>query len=177
VEPPLIRKVFSKLLILPPISNKMSTPKSHRIPFMEAALIEAQKAASRGEVPVGCVAVCNNQIIASNHNRREETGDPGAHAEILVLREVGRKKNRWNLSDTDLYVTLEPCPMCAGAIVNSRISTLVYGADDPKRGGVRSLYAICEDPRLNHQCLVVPGILKDRCAQVLSNFFQELRKS
>jgi tRNA(Arg) A34 adenosine deaminase TadA len=143
---------------------------------MATALEEAKLALSQGEVPVGAVAVYQGKIIARAHNQREQLNDPSAHAEILVLREAGKVLGSWNLSGVDIYVTLEPCPMCAGAIVNSRVDTVIYGASDPKGGAVRSLYALCEDPRLNHSLKVVHSILKDESADILSQFFQELRK-
>lgn len=142
---------------------------------MNAAIEEAKKAASEGEIPVGAVAVVDHRIIAMAHNRRESEHDPCAHAEILLLREAGRCLGTWRLADVDVYVTLEPCPMCAAALVAARVRTLVYGAPDPKGGGVRSLYALCEDPRLNHRVEVVAGICAEACSDVLRDFFSGLR--
>ncbi len=144
---------------------------------MNAALEEARQAASEGEIPVGAVAVLDHRIIARAHNRRESENDPCAHAEILLLREAGRVLGTWRLSDVDVYVTLEPCPMCAAALVAARVRTLVYGAADPKAGGVRSLYALCEDPRAHHRVEVVTGICAEECAGVLRDFFAALRGS
>ncbi|MBU1238492.1 tRNA adenosine(34) deaminase TadA [Myxococcota bacterium] len=142
---------------------------------MKEALSEALLAREKGEVPVGAVVVKDNHIIARGHNLRETLQDPSAHAEIIALREAGRVLGSWNLQGLDLYVTLEPCPMCAGAIVNSRISTVVFGARDPKAGAVRTLFALCEDPRLNHRVTVVEGISRDESARLLSDFFASLR--
>ncbi len=142
---------------------------------MKAAIEEAKIAASEGEIPVGAVAVLNHAIIARAHNRREAACDPCAHAEILLLREAGAQMGTWRLEDVDVYVTLEPCPMCAAALVAARVRTLVYGAQDPKGGAVRSLFALCEDPRLNHQVEVVSGICAEECAAVLQDFFTGLR--
>lgn len=153
----------------------MSTPRLHRVPFMEAALEEARLAAAEGEIPVGAVAVRDGRIIARAHNRREQAHDPSAHAEILLLREAGAALGSWRLSDVDVYVTLEPCPMCAAALVHARVRTLVFGALDPKAGGVRSLFALCEDPRLNHRIEVVTGICAESCSEVLQQFFSNLR--
>ncbi len=154
----------------------MTTPRSHRARFMRAALEEAALAAQKGEIPVGAVAVRDNRIIARAHNLRETSGDPCAHAEILLLREVGMAQKDWRLSGVDVYVTLEPCPMCAAALVHARIRSLVFGVSDPKAGGVRSLYALCEDPRLNHRVEVVSGICAESCSKVLQSFFSRLRQ-
>jgi tRNA(adenine34) deaminase len=143
---------------------------------MTLALEQARKAAKLGEVPVGAVIVDPaGDVIARAHNRREIDQDPLAHAEILAIREAAGVIGSWRLIDTTLYVTLEPCPMCAGALVNARVTRLVYGADDPKAGAVRTLYALCEDPRLNHRVEVVKGVLSDACADVLREFFAALR--
>jgi tRNA(adenine34) deaminase len=145
--------------------------------FMELALAEARRAATLGEVPIGALVVRREDgvVLAAAHNRRELDQDPTAHAEILALREAARRIGSWRLEGCLLYVTLEPCPMCAGALVNARIEELVYGADDPKAGGVRTLYAICEDARLNHRLRVVPGVLAEACAAELREFFAGLR--
>lgn len=153
----------------------MTTTRALRGVFMREALQEAQHAYEKGEVPVGAVLVQNNRVIARGHNLREECADPSAHAEILALREGGQLLGTWNLSGCTLYVTLEPCPMCAGAILQSRIDTVVFGAHDPKGGALRSLYALCEDPRLNHRCKVISGILREECAEMLTQFFASLR--
>ena len=142
---------------------------------MKKALEEAESAFLEGEVPVGAVAVFDNKIIASNHNRKEQNNDPTAHAEILTLRDASKVLGRSNLSGVHLYVTLEPCIMCSGAIILSRISGLTFGCSDPKSGGVRSLYALCEDPRLNHNLPVFSGIMKNETSEILSRFFADLR--
>jgi tRNA(adenine34) deaminase len=155
----------------------MSTPRSHRVPFMQAALEEARLAAVEGEIPVGAVAVLGNRIIARAHNRREQAHDPCAHAEVLLLREAGAALGSWRLSGVDVYVTLEPCPMCAAALVHARVRTVVFGALDPKAGGVRSLFALCEDPRLNHRVEVLSGICAESCTELLQQFFTSLREN
>jgi tRNA(adenine34) deaminase len=143
--------------------------------FMRLALREAEAAFEKGEVPVGAVLVKEGEVIQSAHNLRECMKDPSAHAEILALRAGTKGSDSWRLSDTTLYVTKEPCIMCAGAIVNARIARLVYGCRDPKAGGVDSLYGILRDARLNHQVEVTSGVLDDECASLLKRFFQERR--
>ena len=142
---------------------------------MRIALEEARTAARRGEVPVGAVLVRDDETIARDHNRRDETGDPTAHAEILVLREAGEKAGDWRLDGATLYVTLEPCPMCAGAIVLARVSTVVIGASDPAAGAAGSAYNILEDGRLNHRVEVIAGIMETECSALLQEFFDGLR--
>jgi tRNA(adenine34) deaminase len=144
--------------------------------FMREALSEARKAFAKGEVPIGAVLVRDREIIARGHNLREEQADPTAHAEILVLRSAARKLGGWRLPDTTLYVTIEPCPMCAGALVQARVSRLVYGAADFKAGAVHSLYTITEDDRLNHRLEVVGGILAEESAELMQLFFRSRRK-
>jgi tRNA(adenine34) deaminase len=145
--------------------------------FMREAIAMAERARSMDEVPIGCVIVdtTTGQVIAAAHNRRQTDRDPTAHAEILALREAATKLGRWQLTDCALYVTLEPCPMCAGAIVNARIPRLVYGCADPKAGAVRTLFTLCEDPRLNHRVEVQPNVLAAECANLLRSFFQYQR--
>ena len=138
-------------------------------------LEEAQKAASLSEVPVGALIVHEGQIIARNHNRREIDHDPTAHAEILVLQEAAKELGRWRLSDCTLYVTLEPCPMCAGALVMSRLGRLVYGSPDFRAGAVESLFNIPTHKDLNHQVEVTAGIEEMACRQILQDFFQKKR--
>jgi tRNA(adenine34) deaminase len=145
--------------------------------FMRLALDEARAAAAGGEVPVGCVIALAGVVIGRGRNRREADQDPLAHAELRAIGEAARTVGSWRLEGTTLYVTLEPCPMCAGAIVNSRIPRVVYGADDPKAGAARTLYRLLEDPRLNHRCEVIPGVLADDCATLLREFFAALRTS
>ncbi len=144
--------------------------------YMRVALEEAKKAFDEDEVPVGAVIVKDGEIIARAHNRRESTLDPTAHAEILAIREASKRLKNWRLTDTTLYVTKEPCPMCAAAIVHARIKRVVYGCKDEKGGGVDSLYSILTDPRLNHQAEVVSGVMSEECAELLVNFFRQKRK-
>lgn len=143
--------------------------------FMREAILEAGKAARKGEVPIGAVIVFNNQVIAKAHNLRETTGDPTAHAEILALREAANVKKHWRLVGTTLYTTLEPCPMCAGAMVMARTNRLVYGASDPKAGAAGSLMNIVQDVRLNHRLEVIGGVLEKECSELLKEFFKERR--
>ncbi len=143
--------------------------------FMLAALEEAECALQLGEVPVGAVIVKDGRIIGRGHNRRERDSDPTAHAEMIAIRTAAQTLGNWRLTGTELYVTLEPCPMCAGAIVNARIATVVFGSFDPKAGAVRSLMNIVEDPRLNHHVEVYDGICYEACGQLLSKFFRSLR--
>ena len=144
--------------------------------MMRRALDLGLRAWRMDEVPVGAVVYRGEEVLGEGHNLRESAGDPTAHAEMIALREAARKVGGWRLQDCDLAVTLEPCPMCAGAIVNARISRLVYGAADPKMGAVRTLYRICEDRRLNHQPLVVPGVAAEECGELLRGFFRERRR-
>src|ERR1700746_156512 len=134
-------------------------PSEAELAFMRRALAAAEEAAGRGEVPVGAVVVVGNEIVAVAHNERETGSDPTAHAEIVALRRAAVKLGSWRLCDADLYVTMEPCPMCAGALVNARIRRLYFGCDDPKAGAVRTLYTLLDDKRLNHRVEVVAGLL------------------
>lgn len=143
--------------------------------YMRHALDLAERAGQRGDVPVGALVVRDDAIIGVGMNTREVCGDPTGHAEVVALREAGATAGRWRLDDCTLYVTLEPCPMCAGAIINARVHRLVFGATDLKAGAVRSLYALCEDPRLNHRTEVRAGVLAEPCAAVLQRFFQSAR--
>jgi len=142
---------------------------------MRLALEEAHAAVGRDEVPVGAVVVCGGEVVARAHNRREADGDPTAHAEILALREAARRLGTWRLDACTLYVTLEPCFMCAGAVVNARLGTLVYGAADPKAGAVGSLADVPSDPRLNHRPRVVRGVRAEECGRLLKEFFRARR--
>lgn len=142
---------------------------------MEQALLEAQAAYDKDEVPVGAVVVLNSEIIGRGHNCRETTGDPTMHAEIVAIREAAQSLNSWRLEDCELYVTLEPCPMCAGAIIQSRIERVVFGAFDPKAGCAGTLYNLLTDTRFNHRTEVVPGVLEDKCAELLKRFFKGKR--
>jgi tRNA(adenine34) deaminase len=150
----------------------MSTPDERA---MRLALQEAAAAEVHGDVPVGAVVVRDGRVIAARHNERELTGDPTAHAEVLALRDAAAVVGHWRLLDCTLYVTLEPCAMCAGAIVSARVDRVVYGATDPKAGAVRSLYQIADDDRLNHRAAVVPGVLADESSQRLKAFFAARR--
>ncbi len=142
---------------------------------MRAALVQARLASTRDDVPVGAVVVRNGQVIASAGNQREQFGDPTAHAEILVLRLAAQHAGTWRLDDCALYVTLEPCVMCAGAIINARVGTVVFGAPDLKAGAVGSLYNVAADPRLNHEPVVRHGVLAEESASLLHEFFSERR--
>ncbi len=142
---------------------------------MRDALGEARMALTHGDVPVGAVVVHNGEIIASRHNEREKLGDPTAHAEVLALRDAAARLGRWRLDDCTLYVTLEPCVMCAGALLNARIGRLVFGAADLKAGATSSLYNVCADPRLNHNPPFRHGVLAAECSVLLSEFFAERR--
>ena len=142
---------------------------------MKLALNEAQKAAERYEVPVGAVILLENRILSAASNQREADQDPTAHAEILALKEASRQLQSWRLTGATMYVTQEPCPMCAGALLNARISRLVYGCSNPKAGAVRTLYQLLEDKRLNHTVEVIPEVLATECSALLSKFFENLR--
>jgi tRNA(adenine34) deaminase len=144
--------------------------------FMRQALAAAEAAAGRGEVPVGAVVVVGGEAIAIAHNERETANDPTAHAEVVALRRAAARLGTWRLTEADLYVTMEPCPMCAGAIVNARIRRVYYGCHDPKAGAVRSLYQILDDRRLNHRVDVVSGVLAPEAASLLRRFFERLRR-
>jgi tRNA(adenine34) deaminase len=144
---------------------------------MSEAIRQAQAALAENEVPIGCIILHDptQRIIGRGHNRRETTHDPTAHAEILAIQQASRELQSWRLLNCTLYVTLEPCPMCAGAIVQSRIPRLVYGCPDPKAGAVKTLYQLCTDPRLNHTVQVTENILSSDCAKLLQDFFKSQR--
>lgn len=143
---------------------------------MRLALEEAVAAEAHGDVPIGAVVVRDGEVIARRHNERELTGDPTAHAEVLALRDAAAVVGHWRLLDCTLYVTLEPCVMCAGALVNARIGRVVYGATDPKAGAVASLYEVCADERLNHRPPVEHGVLAEECGALLKAFFAARRR-
>ena len=143
---------------------------------MDLALREAGMAVSSGDVPVGAVAVLGDEIIARAHNMREALNDPTAHAEVLVIRECALKLGRWRLHDLTLYVTIEPCAMCAGAIVLARLPRVVFGAKDPKAGGCGSVFQILQESRLNHRVEILAGIKEAECRRVLQEFFESRRK-
>jgi tRNA(adenine34) deaminase len=145
--------------------------------FMHAALDEACRGRDRGEVPVGAVMVIAGEIVSRAHNAPIALADPTAHAEVLALREAGRRTRNYRLTGGTLYVTVEPCTMCAGAIVHARLARLVYGATDPKAGAVESLHRLLDDPRLNHRVEVVAGVLADECGALLRTFFETRRGS
>ena len=142
---------------------------------MRLALREAALAPRHGDVPVGAVAVAGGEVIASRHNERELRADPTAHAELLALSDASRVLGTWRLHPVTLVVTLEPCPMCAGALVAGRVGRLVFGAPDPKAGSCGSVYNLCADPRLNHEVPVVPGVLAPDCSALLNGFFATRR--
>lgn len=144
--------------------------------YMQYALREAERAFEEGEVPVGCVIIHEGQIIGKAHNQRETLQDPTAHAEILAITQAAAHLRSWRLEGTRLYVTLEPCAMCAGAIILARIDEVYFGAYDPKAGCAGSLMHILADPRFNHRPRVVPGLMADECGTILTTFFQKLRE-
>ncbi len=144
---------------------------------MERALELAAEAAALGEVPVGAVVVRDGEVVAEGFNRRETWQDPTAHAELIAVRRAAEKIGSWRLCECTVYVTLEPCPMCAGMLVNARVDRVVYGARDPKAGAIRSLYALGEDPRLNHRLEIKEGVLGEECGGVLTEFFRSLREA
>lgn len=144
--------------------------------FMREALKEARKAQLLDEVPIGAVIVLDNQIIGRGHNVRELSQDATTHAELLAIKDANRQQKSWRLEDAQLFVTLEPCPMCSGAIILSRIKEVYYGAKDPKAGTVDSLMQLLSDSRFNHQSVVESGILENECSELLTSFFKELRK-
>ena len=140
--------------------------------WMRQAMDQARTAFDQGEVPVGCVIVLGESIVGVGHNQRESLNDPTAHAEIIAITQAAQTLESWRLLDCTLYVTLEPCPMCAGAIVQARIPRVVYGTTDPKGGACHTLYQITEDSRLNHQAAVLGGVMQDECRAILQEFFQ-----
>jgi tRNA(adenine34) deaminase len=151
--------------------------------YMEQALREAEAARGEDEVPIGAIIVYDSladgsrRVIAAAHNQREQLRDPTAHAEMLAITQAAQALGNWRLEGCTLYVTLEPCPMCAGAIVLARIPRVVYGAADPKAGAANTLYQLLNDPRLNHRADVVAGVLGERCGQILTQFFARKRKA
>jgi len=143
--------------------------------WMRHALDEAAKAEAAGEVPVGAVLVKDGAIVGRGHNLRERAQDPTAHAELIGVRAAAARLRTWRLSGVTVYVTLEPCPMCAGALVNARVDRVVYGATDPKAGATETLYRLGDDERLNHRFEVTSGVLADECGAALTSFFQRIR--
>lgn len=145
--------------------------------LMREAIAEARKAFAMGEVPIGAVVTGpDGAVIGRGHNLRETAQDPTAHAEILAVREASRRLGSWRLTGCSLYVTIEPCPMCAGAILLARVDRVVYGAADPKAGAVDTLYDLLRDSRLNHRAEVTAGVLREQCAALMQAFFRKLRK-
>jgi tRNA(adenine34) deaminase len=143
--------------------------------LMAEAMAQAELASQLGEVPVGCVLVRAGEVIARGHNLRQLAQDPTAHAEVVALRAAAARLRSWRLPEVTCYVTLEPCAMCAGALVSARVARVVYGCDDPKAGAVRTLYDVGQDPRLNHRFELTTGVLADACARQLSAFFERVR--
>ena len=143
--------------------------------WMAEALAEARKAAAEGEVPIGAVVVVDRNVVGRGRNARESRRDPTAHAEVLALQEAARSLQRWRLTGATVYATLEPCPMCAGALVNARVDRLVYAVPDPKAGAAGTLFDVPRDPRLNHRVEVVSGVMAEECAELLSSFFRSRR--
>jgi tRNA(adenine34) deaminase len=158
------------IVILTPFSGP-ANPLSLHEPWMRLALEEARQAFDEAEVPIGAIIVHQDRVIAAAHNQREMLKDPTAHAEMIAITQAAEALGSWRLLDCTLYVTLEPCPMCAGAIVQARIPTVVYGTTDPKAGACHTLYQITEDSRLNHRSTVLGGVLATECRQILQEFF------
>ena len=144
--------------------------------FLEEAIKEAELAAAIGEVPIGAVVVCNGEIVGRGHNLRERDNDPTAHAEICALRDAGKNLGTWRLENCTLYVTMEPCPMCCGALINSRVHTVVFGASEPKFGSAGSQLNLLQFPGVNHNVHIVGPIAQERCSQMMKDFFAELRR-
>ncbi len=142
--------------------------------YMKSALKEAEKALNKDEVPVGCVIVKENKIIARGYDKRETLKDPTAHAEIIAIRKASKKMGDWRLEDCDLYVTLEPCPMCLGAAISARIKRIIYGAENPKSGAINTVINLLES-KWNHKIKVISGILKDECSEILKTYFKNKR--
>ncbi len=161
------------------VLNSMTTnsdaPQYDDVFWMKKALELAQKAADQDEVPVGSILVVDGRIISKSFNKKEQWNTPIGHAEVICVHRASQKLGRWRLSDATLYVTLEPCVMCAGLLVQSRIGRLVYGATDPKGGGIHSLFRLAEDSRLNHRFDVTAGVLAEECGKILSDFFRRKR--
>lgn len=150
-------------------------PQERDLRMMRLALEQAELARARDEVPVGAIVALGDRVITAAHNERELTRDPTAHAELLAMRRAARLLGEWRLEGVTVYVTLEPCAMCAGTLVNARVPTLVYGAPDPKAGAVRSLFRIADDPRLNHRLEIRSGLLEQECSELLRSYFRAKR--
>ena len=147
----------------------------HDLEMMERAIVLARQAAASGEVPVGAVVYRGNELLAEAANNRERSADPTGHAEVVAIRQAGERIGAWRLEECSIAVTLEPCPMCAGAIVNARMGRVLYGATDPKAGACDTLFTLTRDERLNHRLETIGGIFSERCAALLSNFFRQRR--
>jgi len=163
------------LISLTTDSTNPAPSRSHEY-WMRRAIREANKAQGKDEVPIGCVIVRDGTVIARGHNLRETSQDPAGHAELIAIRKAARKLGSWRLLETTLYVTLEPCIMCMGAIILARIPTVVFGCYDPKGGAAGSLFDLSNDPRLNHRVDLIPQILEQDCSELLRSFFAELRR-
>jgi tRNA(adenine34) deaminase len=157
------------------VANDQRLPTNDEL-FMEEALRAAQRALEAGEVPVGAVIVCDGRVIANGWNRNLTYNDPTAHAEVVALREAGAVVGDHRLGDCELFATIEPCAMCAGAVIHARIKRLVYGADDPKAGAVHSVMQVLNHPKLNHRMEVKGGVLAGRCAELVQSFFRQRRQ-
>jgi tRNA(adenine34) deaminase len=157
------------------LERAASSNEADDVGFMRLALAAAQLAPAHEDVPIGAVAVVGGRVVARAHNERELRSDPTAHAEVLALRAAAEQLGRWRLQDVTVYSTVEPCPMCAGALVAARVFRVVYGAPDEKAGAAYSLYNILQDPRLNHECRLTTGVLADDCAAVIQEFFRARR--
>jgi tRNA(adenine34) deaminase len=144
--------------------------------YMQLALQQAEAALAENEVPVGCVILRGDEVIAAAYDQREQLRDPTAHAEMIAITQAAQSIGDWRLEGCTLYVTLEPCCMCAGAILNARVPQVIYGATNPKAGAVQSLYHLLSDDRLNHRCEVLSGVLAERCGELLTRFFQAQRR-
>ena len=160
---------------MPSEQRKLSIDSNSDEKFMKAAIDAAFIAEENGDVPIGAVVVYENKIIAKGYNQRQQLNDPTAHAEIIALTAAAEFIGNWRLNGCTMYVTLEPCPMCAGALVNARADRLVYGCDDPKAGACKSLYNIVQDERLNHRLEVTSGVMAVECSTILSEFFRRRR--
>ena len=145
--------------------------------YMKMALELAEQAYDAGEVPVGAVITHGGRVIAAAYNQREQLHDPTAHAEMIAITQAAESLASWRLNDCTLYVTLEPCPMCAGAALNARIPQVIYGADDPKGGAVSSVFKLLSDARLNHRAEVIQGVMQDQCGEILTRFFRKKREN
>jgi tRNA(adenine34) deaminase len=169
-----MRRRYRLRILEPDVAINQRLPTNDEL-FMEEALRAAQRALEAGEVPVGAVIVCDGRVIANGWNRNLTGNDPTAHAEVVALREAGAVVGNHRLEDCELFATIEPCAMCAGAVIHARIKRLVYGADDPKAGAVHSVMQVLNHPQLNHRMEVKGGVLGGRCAELVQSFFRQRR--